>query len=265
MTAAAFSKNLFDILGDEDEVRPQPVPLKEQKKTDAKPQAKNDKRGAPAKPKEAEARQQRGPRGPRRENSRENGRPQRGRQFDRHSGTGIVDTEKKEKQGWGHPESAQAEAAADVLAPADPAAAEKEVATPEEPEEVVKTLDEYLAEKAAKALIVALPESRKANEGSDDTKWKNSVAFVKTEMPDFFTPKEVKSAKKTDKIRKEKVVVEIEQRFQEKARPAFREERRTGGGDRRGRGNARRGNSTRQSNGPAVNLQDASLFPSLGA
>lgn len=70
-----------------------------------------------------------GPREKRR-GGRQNGRPQRGRQFDRHSGTGIAwvyfmtsnhasshhwqidnsDSEKKEKQGWGHPETAEAEA-----------------------------------------------------------------------------------------------------------------------------------------------------------
>ncbi|KAI9024293.1 hypothetical protein CLU79DRAFT_746474 [Phycomyces nitens] len=270
MTAAAFSKNLFDILGDEDEVRPQTTaPVKEQKKTDAaKPQGKTDKRGPSAKPKDGEARQQRGPRGPRREGAPREGRPQRGRQFDRHSATGIADSEKKEKQGWGHPESAQAEASADTPTAADPASAEKETPIiPEEPEEIVKTLDEYLAEKAAKALKVALPESRKANEGSDDAKWKDSVAFVKVEEPDFFVAKETKTIKKTEKVKKEKVLIEIEQRFQEKARPAFREERRSGpaGGERRGRGNGRRNNAPRQTNGPAVNLQDDSLFPSLGA
>ncbi|KAF7728575.1 hypothetical protein EC973_005801 [Apophysomyces ossiformis] len=250
MSTATFSKNLFSVLGDDDEVRPQPVaPVKEAKKDEQPKAQKNDKRnGAP--------RGAQRTRGQRRE-----GRPQRGRQFDRHSGTGLDDSEKKVKQGWGHPETAEAEAAKDTLSPADPAAAENEAAAAAEPEEVVKTLDEYLAEKANKALNVALPEARKANEGSDDSKWKDTVAFVKTEEPELFAAKESKISKKSDKPRKEKVIIEIEQRFQEKPRGGFRGERR--GGDRRGRGNGRR--AGRQSNGPAVNLQDDAAFPSLSA
>lgn len=79
--------------------------------------------------------------------------------------------------------------AKDTLSPSDPAAADQEAASPVEPEEVVKTLDEYLAEKANKSLNVNLPEARKANEGSDDTKWKDTVAFVKSEEPELFATK----------------------------------------------------------------------------
>ncbi|CAO3599868.1 unnamed protein product [Absidia cylindrospora] len=191
------------------------------------------------------------------------GRPQRGRQFDRHSATGIVDSEKKEKQGWGHAETAEAEAASDAVNPKDPAAAEETAAPAEAEEEVVKTLDEYLAEKANKNLKVTLPEARKANEGADDAKWKDTVAFAKTEEPEYLPAKE-KAAKK-EKTVKTKVFVEIEQRFQEK--PRFQREQRParGGNDRRGgrNNNSRRGG--RQSNGVNVNLQDDSAFPSLGA
>ncbi|KAG0167518.1 hypothetical protein DFQ28_004176 [Apophysomyces sp. BC1034] len=251
MSTATFSKNLFSVLGDDDEVRPQPVaPVKEVKKDEQPKAQKTDKRnGAP--------RGAQRTRGQRRE-----GRPQRGRQFDRHSGTGLDDSEKKVKQAWGHAETAEAEAAKDTLAPSDPAAADQEAAVAAEPEEVVKTLDEYLAEKANKALNVVLPEARKANEGSDDAKWKDTVAFVKTEEPEYLAPKENKASKKSEKTRKEKVVLEIEQRFQEKPRGGFRGGERRGT-ERRGRGNGRRGG--RQSNGPAVNLQDAAAFPSLSA
>ncbi|SAL99680.1 hypothetical protein [Absidia glauca] len=150
---SAFSKNLFSLLSEDGEVRPQPAPVKE----DVKPveQPKNDKRS----PKSA--------------------------------GVPLVsrnDSEKKEKQGWGHPETAEAEAASDSVNPKDPAAAEEPV-TPTEPEEVVKTLDEYLAEKANKNLKVTLPEARKANEGADDAKWKDAVAFAKVEEPEYLPAK----------------------------------------------------------------------------
>jgi plasminogen activator inhibitor 1 RNA-binding protein len=167
------------------------------------------------------------------------------------------DSDKKVKQGWGNPETAEAEAATDVLSPSDPVAAEKEVASPAEPEEVVKTLDEYLAEKANKGLKVSLPEARKAND-ADEAAFKGTVAFAKEELQDFYVSKETKTVKKTEKVRKEKVFVEIEQRFQEKARPEFRKNDRRGG-----RGNGRR--AQKNSASPAVNLEDSSAFPSLGA
>jgi plasminogen activator inhibitor 1 RNA-binding protein len=84
--------------------------------------------------------------------------------------------------------------AADSVNPKDPAAAEEPV-TPTEPEEVVKTLDEYLAEKANKNLKVTLPEARKANEGADDAKWKDAVAFSKVEEPEYL-PAKVRHMKK---------------------------------------------------------------------
>ncbi|KAI8099461.1 uncharacterized protein BX664DRAFT_321292 [Halteromyces radiatus] len=250
---SAFSKNLFSLLSEDGEVRPQPAPVKEDTKPVVEQKPKNDKRS----PKAAGAQKRGGDK--RRGDKRQGGRPQRGRQFDRHSGTGIADSEKKEKQGWGHPETAEAEAAKDSVNPKDPAAAEEPV-TPTEPEEVVKTLDEYLAEKALKSLKVGLPEARKANEGTDDAKWKDTVAFQKTEEPDYLPAKE-KTVKKEKTAKAGKVFVDIEQRFQEK--PRFQRDQRSGRGDRRGRQSNRRGG--RQSNGPAVNIQDDAAFPSLGA
>ena len=60
------------------------------------------------------------------------------------------------------------------------------------------------------------------------------------------------------------MVVEIEQRFAEKTRGGNRGGRggNRRGGERRGRGNGRRGPKAA---GPAVNIEDASAFPSLGA
>ena len=177
------------------------------------------------------------------------------------------DTEKKVNKGWGKAGSAEAEAAKDTLNSADPDAPEAEVAAPVEEEEQVKTLDEYLAEKANKALKVSLPEARKAND-SDDSAFKGTVAFAKEDFEEFYVSKDTKNAKKTsEKVRKEKVFVEIEQRFQEKARPEFRKnnnnDRRGGRGGNNNNKNNRR--STKNAAAPAVNLQDASAFPTLGA
>lgn len=177
------------------------------------------------------------------------------------------DTEKKINKGWGKAESSEAEAAKDTLSPADPVAPETEVSAPVEEEEQVKTLEEYLAEKANKSLKVSLPEARKAND-ADESAFKGTVAFTKEQVEEFYVSnKETKAAAKKEKIQK-KVFVDIEQRFQEKARPEFRK---NNNNDRRGgRGgknnNGRRGNNNNKTAAaPAVNLQDAAAFPTLGA
>lgn len=123
-----------------------------------------------------------------------------------------------------------------------------------------------------KAAARDLPEARKPNEGADDAKWKDAVALEKPEEEDFFGGKG-QALKQKNKTKKEKVHVEIEQRFvEENKRGGERGERggrggrggnRGGqrGGQRGGRGGQRRGG--RQ--GAAVNLNDASAFPTLGA
>lgn len=58
----------------------------------------------------------------------------------------------------------------------------------EEPEDSEKTLDQYYAELANKALNISAKEVRKAGEGEDDSKWKNSTALEKDE-DDFFVGK----------------------------------------------------------------------------
>jgi plasminogen activator inhibitor 1 RNA-binding protein len=82
--------------------------------------------------------------------------------------------------------------------------------------------------------------------------------------------KDAKAPKKSEKTRKEKVLVDIEQRFEEKSAPrnaSFRGgNNRRGGNDRRGGrgGNSRRGGRSSDKS-PAINIQDATAFPSLGA
>ncbi|KAI9506427.1 hypothetical protein BX070DRAFT_180864, partial [Coemansia spiralis] len=175
----------------------------------------------------------------------------RGRQFDRHSGTGLVDSEKKEKQGWLGDNAA-------VVADGEKAAEEAQkdsqdgTATPaaEEPEEVVKTLDDYLKERNSNK-VDAKRTLRKANEGVDKSQLKNSVALEKVEE-DFFAPQVAPKARK-QKERKEKIHVDIEQRFvDEQRRGAFR--------------NTRNGPRTNDRRGPRqnrININDERDFPSL--
>lgn len=186
----------------------------------------------------------------------------RGRQFDRHSGTGIYDNEKKINKGWGEAGTAEFQGAHDVLNPNDPDAAETRNSRAEEPEENTKTLEEYLAEKKD-AQSFRLNEARKANEGADDGQWKNAVVLEK-EDDVFFIGKE-SEAKLRTKNKKEKVFLEIDQ-------PAHRsnDDRRGGRGGRGGRGrggnnNGRGGNKSNSRGQSSVNLSDAKAFPTLGA
>ncbi|KAF8418822.1 hypothetical protein EV426DRAFT_720324 [Tirmania nivea] len=230
--------------------------------------------------------------------------PRRGRQYDRHSATGRTDSEKQVNQGWGSndnewtdekvgEEIAQTEAQ-DENAPVVPSAetigwdfepepeAAPPVPVPEEPEEKVKTYDDYLAERAAKAATLgSLPAARQPNEGSrNDTKWKNATPLKKGEEEDvFIAGKEAKARR--EKERKQKQIVEIDQRFQEAPRGG------RGGGDRGGRGGRGGGDRSERRSGPrgpprdggfrqggghrgprddsAINIGDSSAFPSLGA
>ncbi|KAG0007878.1 hypothetical protein BGZ80_004122, partial [Entomortierella chlamydospora] len=134
---------------------------------------------------------------------------------------------------------------------------------PVEPEAVVKTLDDYLAEKAAKAVKITLPETRAANAGSDDSQWKNAEVLCVEETGDFI------------KMGKESVAKARKGKKESKPaapRGAFRGGRGGAprGGDRAPRG-ARGGNNAAPRRGPsaprgaAVNVDDQELFPSLGS
>lgn len=102
-----------------------------------------------------------------------------GREFDRHSGT-LPDSDKKIKKGWGEPgEPVEVDAAAEQPVEGSP------VEEVKEPEEEVKTLEEYLAEKAS-LKARNLPAPRKPNEGKEDPKWKNAVPLQRVEDEDIF-------------------------------------------------------------------------------
>lgn len=201
-----------------------------------------------------QAPEHKGERGPSRSGrgGRGRGGARRGRAFDRHSGSGFKDGEKKEVAGhsWGDPVASALEGApATEESPADgwngdsvPPAAEDgaagfEDAEPAEPEPEYKTLDEFLSSNSAAAKKAA-EARRKANEGVDESQWKGTTLLKKEEQLDsWFAGLAVnnKSAAKK-KERQAKTTLEIEQTF-----AAPREER---GGFRGGRGRGQRGGRT---------------------
>nr|CAG8574199.1 7717_t:CDS:2 [Entrophospora candida] len=192
-----------------------------------------------------------------------------GREYDRHSASGRYDSEKKENQGWGNngitaddsnaesqeqtnnwgangesgsgkvedqpweiKESTEADDAKGENIGDDEAAAK-----PIEPEEIVKTLEEYLSEKAQKTLDISLPEARKPNEGVDDSQWKDAVPLEKKEEEDIL--------------------------FSGKVEIFFI----CGGGGERSyddHNNRRRGGDGGGSRNKYVNIDDQRAFPSLG-
>jgi len=299
------STNIFDLLNDDaqDQEIQIPVVKKEVKPAAAKPAAAASKPVDNKAPRKDGARSNkpregddRAPRGPRFDRAPRDGAapraprggraaPRGGRHsgLDRHSGTGIVDSEKKENNRLGDPTESSLEAEKDAVVSAETPAA---VAEPVEPEAVVKTLEDYLAEKAAKALKLSLPETRAANAGADDSQWKDAKVLEIEETGDFIKMGK-ESIAKTKKGKKEtKVLIkDIEVRFTEPAREqssaprgAFRGgrggERGARGGDRAAAGarGARGGNAASSAprrgaapRGAAVNVDDQVLFPSLGS
>jgi hypothetical protein len=109
-----------------------------------------------------------------------------GREFDRHSAA-LPDSDKKVKKGWG--DAGEEIADGTTEAPVDTTTVEQVQVSPEEEEPDVKTLSEYLAEKASLAQARKLPAPRKPNEGAVavDEKWKNAVPLKREEEEDLFS------------------------------------------------------------------------------
>ncbi|RKO92727.1 hypothetical protein BDK51DRAFT_29396 [Blyttiomyces helicus] len=203
------------------------------------------------------------------------GRGGRGREFDRRSGTGRYDGEKKEVAGkgtWGDEVAAQTESK-DETTESPEADAEKAVEPkePAEPEEVQLTLEQYMAEQAAKKAVQE-KAVRKPNEGADDAQWKDAVVLKKEEDEELFVvaPKGNKGKKVAVPVKEKtaKATVAIEQRF-------ATEPGSTRGGSTRGRGRgeyrgARGGDRPNTGRGPrpsaqTVNVGDQTAFPTLGS
>ncbi|KAL7270315.1 hypothetical protein RUND412_006981 [Rhizina undulata] len=268
MSASVASKNLYELLGNdppEDETIPKPLPREvvktttTSKKRDEKPEGGNRRGGRRAGGNEEvafrdseaprEHTRKEGDRPPRVRGGRgdRGGRPGR-REYDRHSATGKVDSEKKVEQAWGTnkaesewaderaaehiADATGAEAAEDNTAPAEDAAAEPVAEAAAEPEEEKqKTYDVYLAERAQRAAELGPPsEVRRPNEGSRvDKKWAAAKELSrKEEEEDAYFVGENKDRFR-NRERKQKTFLDIEPRYVEP-----REARR--GGDRGGRG-----------------------------
>ncbi|KAK9728709.1 hypothetical protein K7432_000855 [Basidiobolus ranarum] len=241
------SKNPFELLMDDAPAVAAPKaakkaaePAKKVETPKVEQKSQNEKRGGA-----------RGARGARR------GFAGRGREFDRKSATGKVDSEKKVHQSWGDAKTdiKDGEKIVSGEAKEGDKTEEEKVETPVE-EDNSKTLEEYYAEKAQKlaAIGVALPEARSANEGVDDSQWKDGVALAKSDEEYFVALNKSKSKGKKEK-KQDKVAVNIQQRFNEAPK--------RGGFEGRGRGGrgARGGRSAPKTNN--VNVNDESAFPSL--
>ncbi|CAJ0641937.1 2029_t:CDS:2 [Entrophospora sp. SA101] len=165
------------------------------------------------------------------------------------SGSGKVEDQPWEiKESTGEADDAKGENIGD-----DEAAAK-----PIEPEEIVKTLEEYLSEKAQKTLDISLPEARKPNEGVDDSQWKDAVPLEKKEEEDILFSGKEQSFKTKSKNKKSKNYLEI--------KPTFDKPGGGGGGERSydDHNNRRRGGDGGGSRNKYVNIDDQRAFPSLG-
>lgn len=223
------------------------------------------------------------------------------RQFERRSGTNP-DSQKKIEQGWGA-DDGEAELTAEQQgekdaqdegkAPQTPAAdadaagwgvAENEAtvapaAEPEEPEEVTKSYDEYLAERAAAQLAgIGKKEGRQVNSETLE-----GTQFVRDAVNDFFSGKD-KATKARAQNKKEKIYIEVDGQF---ASPSGRGGDRGGERGRGGRGGARggrggdrgarggagagrgagapRGRGAPRGAARGVDASDEKAFPALGA
>lgn len=231
------------------------------------------------------------------------GRPER---LDRRSATGITDSNKQEHQAWGGDEGKReleaetaglTDAAAEkinggeatpalVEGDATPAAAEGQDATPAapaEPEDNSQSYEDYLKARSAAGKVGGALETRKANEGQDDSQWSNGVAITKpTSGEDHYFQGSQKEKAQRQKARKEKTLLEVgftapridrgdrEERSDRGGRGGARGGRGRGEGGRgrgEGRGGRGRGGAAPRggrANGSAgVNVDDSTAFPSL--
>ncbi|WBW74136.1 Stm1-like protein Oga1 [Schizosaccharomyces osmophilus] len=168
-------------------------------------------------------------------------RPRRGRENDRRSQTGVVDTTKQVNRGWG--DAIQSEETAEVAEDEGNTPSGANTPVPNE-EDSIKTLDEFLANRKS----AAKPVGRKV-ETID-----NAKPLEKGEPEDLFASVKKNNASKKANAAKEtkpkKVVLDIEQTFT--TRPA-----RGGGSARGGRGGPRRGNNPAPRNQASAQAQAA--------
>lgn len=137
---------------------------------------------------------------------------------------------------------------------------------PEE-EDNTLTLDQYLAQKKDQdASVVPKLEGRKANEGADDSLWKDVVQLKKGDDEQAYFAGKGKAPPKPRAKKEEKVFLEIDAHFERPSRGG-RGARGGDRGDRGGRG-GRGGRAPYRSGRPngaaqVVNVDDTTAFPSL--
>lgn len=126
----------------------------------------------------------------------------RGTKTDRQNKSGKRDTGKKIRQGWGDDKKElDEERAAAKIAAAERAA--EEAAAFEASQAKLKTLDQFLSEKAA-GLKVSSGAKRQPNEGADNDQWSNATSLVKDQ------PENENGRKKNLRQKKHKEVLTID-------------------------------------------------------
>jgi len=199
------------------------------------------------------------------------GNSDRGRHggFDKRSASGRQDTKRAENAGWGEEKKDYEK---EEIKPET--VSEEVTKNPEEKEESNQTYEEYLVAKAQKALNISTNTVRVANEGSDDSKWKDGKKIEKKDETFYnLQPNHKPVQKKTEK-KPTKVHLQFEAKFyspptQSERSPRDRNDRSRG--DSRGRGQSRggRGNSRggdRPSRvGRVEKIDDPKSFPALGS
>lgn len=283
------SKNLFDLLGDNDDEAPTPkstgrsdAKIDVGKPTSRKGMSGNEAafrdRGAGTttnrtKPTdEAPRGTHRGGHHARVRGGRGSGHPRN--RDDRHSKHFPSGSEKQAAQSWGQNEGQaelKDEQAGEEMAEAEKkddgdVSGEAKDASAElaELEEKQVSYAEYLAQQAEKKLALSEVNIRKANEGSKlDKKWASAQRLIKSNE-DYFEGTGGKS--KRERERKQKTILEIDSRFVEPERSGRGRGGRGGRGRGRGefRSGLRGGGRGRPDNAP-INTQDQSAFPSLGS
>ena len=213
-------------------------------------------------------------------------RDSRGRQFDRHSGTGREETAKSQRQGWGGTDGASAvkiekdskedaKEDAEEFAKEDAADVKAEKEAQQPVQDNTLTLDEYLKSQAEKRPQLAATAPRTVQEDES-----YGQRLERGEGESYFAGQEKKS--QAPRPRKEKQLVEIDlPSYASESAPSTRGSGRGGrggarggrggrGAGRGGRGAGRGGNRGERSNrsrggrqGPVVNLADEQAFPSL--
>lgn len=214
------------------------------------------------------------------------------REFDRRNASGKTDTAKATEQSWGNEAEAQQSATAEPTDAQDPAAPEPEVkaqapaAAEEEEEDNTVSYEEYLKQKAEKALNISQPKIRAANEGADDSKW-GDKEFTRDADNDQYFAGIQKTKAASQRERKQKETLEIEQRFyQAPTAPRGRgmstdnssNHKTNSAGEGRGRGRGSRGTprgrgaargegrprtQEKASQGANLTLNDDAAFPTL--